>query len=323
MTKKSKKKAVKTGFRSAESPRVTTFALASNITPQDKNGISSLPLETEQANIYNQPKKYQTRADKRRVKEEKQKQLLEAYNEENNRRLVFPIDFWYILSQYIMPEQVGIYAAICKSCHYVCSTKKFWMDLYKRCITDSKSLPSHLKPEAITTNVGLRARVIRSLYHMYKPFTERVVHDPITESTHQVEYKICESHWWKRLSLCRRNITVWVFYFKLVPPEHLEKTNIFKVQDLVNHNPEKHSSLLQVTVPSLINMLNLTGLCLTSVGVSVSRDMKHHRLKLIFQNYRPTGKYFSSQAKVIIMEPVLEVKVLDWWHPEYPHPFDK
>lgn len=37
------------------------------------------------------------------------------YNGENEGGKTYPIDIWFILSEYIRPEDVGVFAAICKS----------------------------------------------------------------------------------------------------------------------------------------------------------------------------------------------------------------
>lgn len=44
----------------------------------------------------------------------------------------YPLDFWFLLSEYVRPEDVGRFAGICKSAWYVVNTPKFWFSLYKR-----------------------------------------------------------------------------------------------------------------------------------------------------------------------------------------------
>lgn len=43
----------------------------------------------------------------------------------------YPLDIWFILSEYIPPEAVAKFARICKSSYYVTNTAKFWLNLYK------------------------------------------------------------------------------------------------------------------------------------------------------------------------------------------------
>lgn len=69
-------------------------------------------------------------------------------------------------------------------------------------------------------------------------------------------------------------------------------------------------------------MPDVTGMYLTGLSVNVSRDMKHHRVKLTFHEYRKHGKYTNSQGTHLVVDPVLDVHILPWWDPEYPHPLD-
>lgn len=43
----------------------------------------------------------------------------------------YPLDIWFIISEYISPEAVGKFARICRSSHHVTTTGKFWFHLYK------------------------------------------------------------------------------------------------------------------------------------------------------------------------------------------------
>lgn len=43
----------------------------------------------------------------------------------------YPLDIWFIISEYIKPEAIGKFACICRSSYYVTTTAKFWFHLYK------------------------------------------------------------------------------------------------------------------------------------------------------------------------------------------------
>lgn len=45
---------------------------------------------------------------------------------------VYPPDFWYVLSQYIRPEDVGRFAGICRKAYNAVNCASFWFNLYKR-----------------------------------------------------------------------------------------------------------------------------------------------------------------------------------------------
>lgn len=55
---------------------------------------------------------------------------LEVVNNESG--IDYPIDIWFLISEYILPEDVGKFAAICKTSLAVVSSAKFWFNLYKR-----------------------------------------------------------------------------------------------------------------------------------------------------------------------------------------------
>ena len=73
-----------------------------------------------------------TKAERRRLKETKELAATEAYKKENNNRLVYPVDLWFLISQHVEPEQVKCFSMICRGTLYVTSTKQFWLDLYRR-----------------------------------------------------------------------------------------------------------------------------------------------------------------------------------------------
>lgn len=57
------------------------------------------------------------------------------------------------------------------------------------------------------------------------------------------------------------------------------------------------------------------GLILQSVKLDLSPGFVHHRLQLSFGT-----NYFSKiSTEVVVLSGVVDCKVLDWWHPRYPH----
>ena len=73
-----------------------------------------------------------SKAEKRRLKEKYQLELTETYTKENNKRAVYPVDLWFLISKHLMPEQVKCFSMICKGTQFVTSTKQFWLNLYNR-----------------------------------------------------------------------------------------------------------------------------------------------------------------------------------------------
>jgi len=66
------------------------------------------------------------------------------------------------------------------------------------------------------------------------------------------------------------------------------------------------------------------GLSLCSVSLTISQGMRHHRLQLVFGSghmCHTAGKpnIASLDSSTVVLDPVVNVRVLDWWHPMYPH----
>ena len=85
----------------------------------------------------------------------------------NEYGFTYPLDVWCLLAQYIRPEQVQNFALICKGARDATNMRTFWLRIYKRHISQPMKLPERLQPHRIDCRPGLRARIIRALYHGY------------------------------------------------------------------------------------------------------------------------------------------------------------
>lgn len=86
----------------------------------------------------------------------------------------YPLDIWFLISEHILPEDVSVFARICKSALHVVTTAKFWFYMYRRHYKTVPNLPERLQPECMMRLYGLRARVIRALHYTYPPFVNKV-----------------------------------------------------------------------------------------------------------------------------------------------------
>ncbi|KAG8230237.1 hypothetical protein J437_LFUL010865 [Ladona fulva] len=91
-------------------------------------------------------------------KEEEEEQLQPA--------TVYPLDMWFIIGEYIHPEDVGRFAAICSSTRAVVASPDFWLRLRRRYISGGRR-------ESEKNNYALRAQVIRALRQSYPPLVVR------------------------------------------------------------------------------------------------------------------------------------------------------
>jgi len=46
--------------------------------------------------------------------------------------VVYPVDLWFLVGDYIAPEDVCTFACICHDTHVVTHTARFWLGLYRR-----------------------------------------------------------------------------------------------------------------------------------------------------------------------------------------------
>ncbi|XP_043926140.1 transmembrane protein 183A isoform X2 [Protopterus annectens] len=239
----------------------------------------------------------------------------------------YPVDIWLLLASYIRPEDVGKFALICKNAWIVSCTAAFWSRLYKRFYHFDACLPFRLQPDSMGKLRCLRACVIRSLYHMYEPFSSRVSKNPpLPESTpNSLHNSKCLLFWCSKVVGTRPEPT-WEFNFKFRKQYPKFKSGCRNGLQLprqyqdVHFNPDHDCCLLQVTTLNFIFTPVVLGMTLTLFTISVSTDMRHHRVRLVFQDCPVWNgrKPKSEQGLQIVLDPVHSVRVMDWWHPQYP-----
>ncbi|XP_027469098.1 transmembrane protein 183A isoform X2 [Mirounga angustirostris] len=257
----------------------------------------------------------------RKKKSKRHKDLDGAGGEE------YPMDIWLLLASYIRPEDIVNFSLICKNAWTVTCTAAFWTRLYRRHYTLGASLPLRLRPESMEKLRCLRACVIRSLYHMYEPFAARISKNPaIPESTPStLKNSKCLLFWCRKI-VGNRQEPMWEFNFKFKKQSPRLKSKCvgglqppIQYED-VHTNPDQDCCLLQVTTLNFIFIPIVMGMIFTLFTINVSTDMRHHRVRLVFQDSPVHGgrKLRSEQGVQVILDPVHSVRLFDWWHPQYP-----
>uniref|UniRef100_A0A3P9J660 Transmembrane protein 183B n=1 Tax=Oryzias latipes TaxID=8090 RepID=A0A3P9J660_ORYLA len=241
-------------------------------------------------------------------------------NSENEDGGDYPVDIWLLLASYIRPEDVCKFALICKNAWIVTCTAAFWTRLYRRHYKVDADLPFRLQPDSVHKMHCLRACVIRSLYHLYEPFSLRVAKIPaLPESTPTLLNSKCLLFWIRKVSEA-----LWEFNFKFEKQEHrrngcAKSLLMPKQYENVHVNPDSDCYVLQVTTLNFIFIPVVMGMTLTLFTINVSTDMRHHRVRLIFQDSPLQRKRRGDQSGIqVILDPVQGVKLMDWWHPQYP-----
>ncbi|KAF5290726.1 hypothetical protein FQA39_LY14645 [Lamprigera yunnana] len=239
----------------------------------------------------------------------------------------YPLDVWFLISEYIKPEDIGKFAGICKASFAVICTAKFWFSLYKRHYKSVPTLPDHLQPERMVRLYGLRTAVIRALHLMYPPYVSKFNTFTLVEKHPDTLIKrqcvLMSYHKQKK---------DWLYYFKF--KENLNSSlfhsrgtkskqpDLIEMLEDVSANPDENCQILQVTCSHFVAVPLVQGLTLKSATLTLSQGFRHHRLQLGFGSGIHTYSYNSlgsCNSSLVILDPVVSVKVLDWWHPHYPY----
>jgi len=260
----------------------------------------------------------------------------ESQNEPNVR---YPIDVWFLIGQFIKPEDVRKFSLICKDSYFVSRSYSFWLKMYKRYYTSGLQLPTRLQPDCIEQSFCLKTSVIRALYHMYPQFKNRISTRMSNTDVYCLSNLCCTLMW--RIQENGK----WLFHFKFQTnnsrsddpltygiaikdlwKSHDAEQGNKKQETYVNHNPDEGCKILRfscshfVVVPQLV-----IGSRLSDVRIDLAHDMRRQKLQLSFSyaNYRQSIKATnrskeSGYGDVVEFDAVENVMVLNWWHPQYP-----
>ncbi|XP_014468156.1 PREDICTED: transmembrane protein 183 isoform X2 [Dinoponera quadriceps] len=259
----------------------------------------------------------------------KGRRKFKLFNQEDTKEeegIDWPLDIWFVISEYIPPETVGKFARICKSSHYVTTTAKFWFHLYKTYHKHVSDLPDRLQPECMMRQHGLRACVIRALHYTYFTSLLRCEIDDVSclrqEEPHSLERRKC-THMWHKNGKIR-----WYFFFKLKQISKarnsmlmkrktcdIEETELIEMLENVAVNPEDGCKVLRVTCSKYCLLPPVIGLILQTVSMSLMPGYRKYRLLLKFG----TSVIPSTLTDEVTLSDVTGYRILDWWDPCYPH----
>ncbi|KAL0276496.1 UNVERIFIED_CONTAM: hypothetical protein PYX00_004054 [Menopon gallinae] len=256
--------------------------------------------------------------DTKKPNHKKKPELSEEINDDSG--LIYPTEIWFLISDHIRPEDVGVFSLICRDSLSVVHTAKFWFNLYKRYYRKVPDLPERLRPECLVRRYRLRADVIRALHYMYPPFINKLKPQVILDSDpHALTKRVCLLCWYQE----KKN--QWVYYFKLEKSGiirygrsngEIRKPTQLEILEDITANLDKNCKVLQVTCLNFIPLPMISGQILNGVSMTLSEGMRYHKLQLIF-GCGPSP--CMNTSSLIVLDPVLNVRILDWWHPLYPH----
>ena len=254
-------------------------------------------------------------APNRRKPKQKSLQLAKKADKEQNGR-EYPVDVWYHISRYIRPDQVQVFSLICRSAWLIASTSQFWLTLYCNYVSPSKAvLPTRLQRDYIDSRPGIKSRVIRALFHTYALFQQRSSPD----SSCTILHRKCILFWWEKDYSIKAHSNTWTYYLKVANFDGVKDVRL----NTVCFNPENGNSILRVKCPNYVYLPSVTGMVVTSFTVSMSTDMRYHQLKMVFHHERKYHKYHKNEGLVLVINPVMDTRIVQWWHPSYPNPLEK
>ncbi|BFZ03913.1 hypothetical protein BsWGS_06952 [Bradybaena similaris] len=234
--------------------------------------------------------------------------------------VVYPQDLWFLVSDYIHPEDIGRFSGICRGAYSVTLTAAFWRRLYERSGVQGKdTLPQHLRPHSMERLHGLRARVIRSLFYLSPTLMGRVQsRGPMEDEPHCLRGHRCLLAWHQPAT------KGWQFCFKFQKPtlqslscqQSVHKLDVYHGYNDLLYNPESGCSVLKVTCCHFAAVAAVMGLLLNQVYVTLSSGFRHHRLRLHFDS--SISASHNAADTVVVLDDVLSIKLMRWWHAGYP-----
>ncbi|CAL1281036.1 unnamed protein product [Larinioides sclopetarius] len=254
----------------------------------------------------------------------------------------YPIDVWFLIGRYIKPEDVKLFASICKDSHRVSRSYSFWMKMYKRYYQPNDHLPARLQPECIEQAFCLKTSVIRALYYMYPNFVNQLSSRMSNTDVYCLSNLCCTLMW--RIQQNGK----WLFHFKfttsagasIAPLTYKSVMNDWwtgqdacrKSQDrYVNYNPDEGCKILRFTCSHYVLVPPMVmGSRLCDVRINLAHDMRRQKLQLTFghSNYRQSNrssgfyKDNSGYSDVVEFDAVENLMILNWWHPQYPFEYN-
>ncbi|XP_027224000.1 transmembrane protein 183 isoform X1 [Penaeus vannamei] len=239
-----------------------------------------------------------------------------------------PLDIWFLISEHIRPEDVGRFGAICYATFYVISTGRFWNTLYKRHHRLISQLPEELTIWNMERLRGLKANVIRALFYMYPPFHARIAGEkPLTADPTRLLRTQCVLQWHSKMG------SIYRYYFKFSKQMQNKKRltsareglpALMTKDSLIHVNDNEGCYIMEAVASCICAVPMVMGEYLHHAGLGVSADLRSHRLHLSLapahllpSTASAKSRKYQVPYKEVMLEPVRDVRVYPWWHPQY------
>ncbi|XP_066966031.1 transmembrane protein 183 isoform X3 [Macrobrachium rosenbergii] len=243
----------------------------------------------------------------------------------------YPIDFWFLISEKIQPEDVGRFALICHATYYVVSTARFWFSLYRRNYKWTANLPECLTYHNMDNVRGLKPAVIRSLFYTYSPFSTRIIkEEPLSGHPAKLIGALCVSQWCSQASSSEKFQKYFFIFAKHIKKKRkvhcTQNVQDMPADSLVHFNKDDGCYILETVLSGVCHIPMVMGSYLHNGHLGLSSGFCAHRLQLTFgpayllskNNSGVHHKYLpSTEMSQIVLEPVRDVRIYPWWHPKY------
>lgn len=235
--------------------------------------------------------------------------------------LVIPTEIWMLISKQIRPEDVATFAAICRTTYDITRRAPFWFGMYRKYGPKKQlfgritlELPMRLRPESMVRLGGLRACVIRTLFYTYRPFVKRLeINDRNLDLTSFTRRLKILQMW--HIQLKPRQFA---YFFRLqgsCPSGAVGPANTEDPLRNVLENSEAGCRILYiettkfVPLPQTFDQPQIK--YLKAVTYNMSQGLRSYKvnLEIVLYNDAPFTR--------LVLDPALNIKVWDWWHPEY------
>lgn len=209
-----------------------------------------------------------------------------------------------------------------------------------RFYVQTPDLPVTLRPECIDRLHGLRSRITRALYFMHTPFQDKIRNNVAFNPDPDTLRGACcilmwhqqvKSHWHFFLKFVRANKNPCIMASKRSDSASSPASRKAHHRDSlldeadIHYNPEENRVILQIVARNFISLPpSVMGQYLSKASVSVGHGMRYHKLKMLFspQPYMLSGgdrHGLAGGCTHVVMDPVINAYVLNWWDPKYPH----
>lgn len=302
----------------------------------DSNAIDDHHLDEEAA------------APKRRQRRSRRKDQPHDDIDGNETQTYYNDDVWHAIARHIDATDVGRFAGINRQTADITRTATFWTHLYRREYARASTavrerLPERLRPACMVRLGGLRACTIRALFHCNAelagrlPATSTMVKSTETRqesrsifdlvrrecigtwtldaatkhSTAAVAAAAPSAGWWHCYRL-RARLPVGS---RMATAEAVRKSRIFeRVYRDIYQNADESCVILAIRMGGQRPLPLLLG------QASFVTEIRHNLSGRGCADYRLSLEFRDAGGDVlahVVYDPVLEVKVLDWWQPSY------